>query len=233
MSVDSVSPLPAPVADRGGQGRPPGGPGHGDDHGGADHGVDMAFRIGPNAIIQMEAVLRDRLGAAETVRLLTAAGLSRYLDTPPGQMVDEREVNALHRVLRAELGVAQARRLSHEAGQRTGDYLLAHRIPKPVQVILKLLPAPLASRVLLSAIGKHSWTFSGSGTFTVRSVSPAVVSIENCPIARGATGTEPVCDFYTGTFERLYRVLVHPRAQAEETECEVTGAPRCTFEVRW
>ena len=48
---------------------------------------------------------------------------------------------------------------------RTGDYLLAHRIPKPVQALLKRLPAPLAARVLLAAITRHAWTFAGSGRF--------------------------------------------------------------------
>jgi divinyl protochlorophyllide a 8-vinyl-reductase len=62
-------------------------------------------------------------------------------------------------VLRADLGPAMAAEVARDAGLRTADYLLANRIPKPVQVLLKHLPAPLAARVLLSAIRRHAWTF--------------------------------------------------------------------------
>jgi hypothetical protein len=59
-----------------------------------------------------------------------------------------------------------AAEVARSAGRRTADYLLAHRIPKPVQALLKALPARLAARVLLSAIARHAWTFAGSGVFS-------------------------------------------------------------------
>lgn len=204
--------------------------GHGHDHG---HDHPHGGRIGPNAIIRLLEVLQYGPGPAKAERLFRAAGLERYLTTPPERMVPEEEVTALHRVLAAELGHVLARRIAREAGRRTADYLLAHRIPKPVQVLLKLLPEGLASRLLLKAVARHSWTFAGSGTFTVHAASPAVVSIAGCPLCKGSEATEAICDFYTGTFERLYQVLVHPGTVVTETECAAAGAARCTFEMRW
>jgi divinyl protochlorophyllide a 8-vinyl-reductase len=44
---------------------------------------------------------------------------------------------------------------------------------------------------------------------------------------------EPLCDFYAGTFERLFRVLVHPDTVVTETACQATGDASCLFEARW
>jgi divinyl protochlorophyllide a 8-vinyl-reductase len=52
-------------------------------------------------------------------------------------------------------------------------------------------------------------------------------------MCRGAKLAEPGCDFYAATFERLFRVLVHPAARAVETQCEACGDDGCSFELRW
>ena len=151
----------------------------------------------------------------------------------PGHMVDEREVIALHQLLRPVLGEERARAVSREAGVRTCDYLLANRIPRPAQFVLRLLPPALASRVLLRSIGGHSWTFAGSGHFRFESGYPVRLIIADCPLCRGVTAEQPVCDYYAATFEHLYRTLVSPRATVVETECEAMGAPACVFEISW
>jgi len=188
-------------------------------------------RIGPNAIIRVGEALAARFGSAAEV--FADAGLAHYLATPPTQMVDEREVIALQQALRLRLGLTEARAVSFDAGLRTGDYLLAHRIPRPAQRVLRLLPPGPASRMLLKAVGKHAWTFSGSGEFSFTAGRPVRVSIAGCPICRGSQATEPVCDFYTATFERLFRVLVSRRTEAREVACQALGAPACVFEMSW
>ena len=192
-----------------------------------------AGRIGPNAIIRVAEVLPALLGTAGTQALFEAAGLAAYLRTPPQDMVDETEVARLHAVLRQQLGGAVAGQVAWQAGQRTADYLLAHRIPKPVQALLKILPAPLAARVLLSAITRNAWTFAGSGEFSARAGRPCVLTIRDNPLCRGVATDSPACDFYSATFERLFQVLVHPQARAVETACEARGDPFCRFELRW
>ncbi len=190
-------------------------------------------RIGPNAITRVAEVLPAVLGDAGTRALFDAAGLGAYLGTPPEGMVDEAEVARLHRVLRQQLGPQVAGQVARSAGLRTADYLLARRIPKPVQWLLKRLPARLAARVLLQAIGRHAWSFTGSGEFHAVAGRPCVLTIHDNPLCRGVTSALPACDFYSATFERLFQVLVHPAVQAVETHCEARGDPVCRFELRW
>lgn len=199
----------------------------------AVHAADAAGRIGPNAIIRVAEALRREGGDAQALRVFSAAALEPYLRHPPERMVDEAEVTRLHATLRAALGDARARAVSRDAGYATGDYLLAHRIPRPVKAVLKMLPATLAARVLLQAITRHAWTFAGTGVFTATPGRPVRFQIRGNPICRGTVATQPVCDYYAATFERLFRVLVHPRATVVETDCEAAGAAACRFEIRW
>jgi divinyl protochlorophyllide a 8-vinyl-reductase len=192
-----------------------------------------AARIGPNAITRVAEVLRAQRGEAVAAALFRAAGLLPYLAEPPQAMVDEAEVAALHRVLHQQLGTEAAREVARRAGERTADYLLAHRIPKPAQAVLKRLPAPLAARMLLKAISGHAWTFAGSGQFSATPGTPVVLEIRGNPMCRGLRLQAPGCDFYAATFERLFRVLVHPAARAVETHCEACGDDCCRFELRW
>jgi divinyl protochlorophyllide a 8-vinyl-reductase len=190
-------------------------------------------RIGPNAIIQVAAALRARQGERLATDLFAAAGLGHHLDALPTAMVEESEVTRLQEALRAQLEPSQARAVCREAGQRTADYLLANRIPRPVQWLLRALPAGAASRVLLTAIGRHAWTFAGSARFTVTRGPPLVLSIAGCAVCRGAALTAPACDYYAATFEHLYRELVDPRTVVTETECQACGGEACRFELRW
>ena len=198
-----------------------------------DHSPSASARIGPNAIVQLAEAMRTALGAQRGADFFAGAGLANYWRDPPQQMVDEAEVLRLHRALRADFDPATAAQLARDAGRRTGDYLLAHRIPRAAQVVLKRLPAPLASRALLAAIRRHAWTFAGSGVFTAQAGRPTRFRIAGCPLCRGASSPQPLCDFYAATFERLFRVLVHPATVVVETGCQACGADACTFEARW
>ncbi|MGD8274794.1 MAG: bacteriochlorophyll 4-vinyl reductase [Thiohalocapsa sp.] len=202
----------------------------------AEHAAVTPHRIGPNAIIRIAEALNAGPGGADGV--FADAGLAHYLAEPPQEMVDEDEVIALQQALRRRLGSDVARAVSFDAGLRTGDYLLAHRIPRPAQRLLRVMPAGPASRMLLKAVGQHAWTFSGSGVFGFTPYSwvqgqPVQVRIANCPICRGSQASQPICDFYSGAFERLFRTLVHRRTQVQEVVCQAQGADACLFEMRW
>ncbi len=190
-------------------------------------------RVGPNAVVRVAEALEQDLGEDAVSQVFRAAGLERYLATLPSEMVDEREVTRLQAALREQLGLETAHRVSRDAGARTGDYLLANRIPHPVQRILKILPAPLASRVLITAIRRNAWTFVGSGVFDGEPGRPTRLSVTDGPICGGATAAEPICDFYTGSFERLFSRLVHKNARVTEIACQAIGAKSCVFEVCW
>jgi len=192
-----------------------------------------AGRIGPNAITRVAEATRWLIGDQAATDLFDRAGLSSYLAHPPSRMVDEAEVTRLHAAMRQTVGDAMARRVARSAGRRTANYLLAHRIPRPVQAALKLLPARLAARVLLAAIRRHAWTFCGTGEFAARAGQPVRLTLRHNPLCRGAQADAPSCDYYAATFERLFRVLVHRRSRVIETHCEACGDDACRFEIHW
>lgn len=192
-----------------------------------------AARIGPNAITRLAQALTHQCGEAATARLFGLAGLGDYLAQPPQQMVDEDEARRLHALLRRQLGAEAAARVAREAGTATADYLLAHRIPRAVQGVLRMLPAPLAARLLLQAIARHAWTFAGSGRFEAAAGRPVRLTLRDNPLCRGLHTEVPACDYYAATFERLFQVLVQRQARVTEVSCEARGDDACRFELRW
>lgn len=196
-----------------------------------------AGRIGPNAITRVAEVLALRAGRPLAAEIFGRAGLSAYLREPPQAMVDETEVRRLHGALRETLGDAASRQVSREAGRHTADYLLARRIPRPVQALLQRLPARLAAQLLLMAIARHAWTFAGSGRFDASAPlwpgRPVLLTIRGNPLCRDLRTAAPACDYYAATFERLFGVLVHPASRVLEIACEACGDAECRFEIRW
>jgi divinyl protochlorophyllide a 8-vinyl-reductase len=190
-----------------------------------------AGRIGPNAILRVMDALRAEQDAPVRGTVLERAGISGYLDAPPETMVDQGEVRALHSALREVLGIDGARRIGRDAGRRTGDYLLAHRIPGFAQRILRALPAPIAGRLLLKAITKNAWTFAGTARFTVAPGRVHRLTLAGCQVCEGASSETPLCDYYAAAFERLFQILVDPRSEVIETECQAQGHPACVFEI--
>jgi divinyl protochlorophyllide a 8-vinyl-reductase len=193
----------------------------------------IAGRIGPNAIIRTLEALRERIGGAATDDLLRVAKLGLYSAATPTAMVPEADVGALYRVLRARLGENEANATARLAGFKTARYLLANRIPRPAQALLRLLPARFAAPLLLSSITKHTWTFAGSGTVSVCTGPPLRIAIEGCPVCRGAVGQGPLCCYYAASFEELFRELVSARATVDEIACVALGAGSCVFAIQW
>ncbi len=185
-------------------------------------------RIGPNVLIQTAHALAHRLGRDTASRVLQVSTHHTF-DTLPTEMVDEATANALMRHLVESFGLPFARAVMRDAGERTGNYLLANRIPALARVALPALPTRLALRILLAAISRHSWTFAGSAKVEIVPGMPAVISISSCPICSGIVSDAPTCDFYVGTFHRLAQALLGPRGFAEEITCEARGDSACRF----
>ena len=97
-----------------------------------------------------------------------------------------------------------------QAGRGTARYILAHRIPQPVQHLLCALPAPWAAKSLSKAISAHAWTFVGSGRFRVD--TPWCFRLEDSPLYAPGQG-----DWHAAVFETLYRALVAPEVICRET----------------
>jgi len=190
-------------------------------------------QIGPNAITQVTGAMERELGRDPARDLLRSMGFGQYVDAPPRGMVDELEVIALHTAVREKLPTGTFRSVEIAAGQSTADYLLAHRIPVLLQKLMRILPRAWSSRLLLAAIARHAWTFTGSGRCTVQAGRPAIITIEGCAICCGAHAAQPQCDYYAATFARLFAELVDRRAKVVETECIAAGARACRFRIDW
>lgn len=160
-------------------------------------------------------------------RMMLIAGL----DAPPSDkgMMPEGPAARLHHAVRQTLGPAAPWVLA-EAGRATGDYILAHRIPRPAQLLLRSLPAALSAPLLKAAIAKHAWTFAGSGQFSTR--SGLVFEIAANPVIAGETSPTPLCHWHAAVFERLFRTLVDDRLRAQETACCACGDHACRFELQ-
>lgn len=181
-------------------------------------------QVGPNAITQVAAALRTKLGEAATRGIFDAAGLGDALDAPPRDMVDETAAARLHRTVFVRLPSPLAAEISRDAGRRTADYILKNRLPKAVQILLRLLPPALAARVLLRAIGRHAWTFAGSGVCTVN-FSPPRIEIAANPLET------PGCPWHVAVFQRLFTVLVARRATIRHSVSKARGISLNRFDV--
>ncbi len=190
-------------------------------------------RIGPNALTRVAEALTERHGAEAVLAVHAAAGLTALLHEPPTRMVDENAVIALHRAVRARYPRAEAEAVFARAGELTGEYLLAARIPRPFAALLRHLPATLAARFLLAAVSRHAWTFAGSGDFRVLRGQPPSFELADCPLCRDLRTDTPACAYYGATFGVLFRALVHPRSEIEETACRARGDALCRFTAHW
>jgi divinyl protochlorophyllide a 8-vinyl-reductase len=188
-------------------------------------------RMCPSAVSQVAAVLDERVGEAPVRRLFEAAGLSRYLAGAPTTPVDEREVAALHRTLRHQLGPDCARAVARAAGRRTADRLLARHLPEPLRRLLAHLPRPLVARLLLLSFERDHWRLAGSGAFVAVYGRPIRLGLTNNPLCPDEHSKAPACDFVAGTVEQLCRSLITPRSSVSEIACKACGAPACIFEI--
>jgi divinyl protochlorophyllide a 8-vinyl-reductase len=161
--------------------------------------------IGPHAVIHAVAVMRERLNADICKAVLADAQIT---DLPSGEcMVPELDALRLHRWLALRLPV-DCFAIAEEAARRTGDYIIANRIPAPVVWLLERLPAPVAARMLMSAIRRHAWTFVGAGGFAPQ--GSWAFTIDRSHAGDPVMLPDSLFHWYAAVFERLYRRLVHP-----------------------
>jgi divinyl protochlorophyllide a 8-vinyl-reductase len=159
------------------------------------------------------------------VQIFGTAQLSYLLDNPPEYMVDQAIAARLHDTLRRALPAQDARAIAAEAGRRTADYLLAHRIPKPAQLAMKLLPPQWAARILLKAMAANAWTYAGTEHVRTEAGKLCVLEIIDNPLA------QPLCPWHVAVFERLFRVLVAKGVNVSHAACCAQGAPSCRFDI--
>ena len=192
--------------------------------------ADGVRLIGPNALIQTAAALYALEGAS-AVAVLAAAGEQTLSEQPPDDRVDERRFSRLVAALVAQLGEARAELVLAQGGALTADHLLTHQLPAPFQSLLRRLPRDQALRLLLGAVASHARAFVGSGRlrYELPQLGRVELTIDGCPACRGLTAARPMCGFYAGIFERLFRTLVDDGMRVTETGCQACGGASCTL----
>lgn len=177
--------------------------------------------IGPNAVLQLLPLLEQ---AGLCSRVMVQAGM--FAAPSALGLMPEAPAARLHQALRA-VAPDLAPALAWAAGVGTARYILAHRIPRPAQMLLRVAPRAYAARALGAAIARHAWTFAGSGQFS----QPArmVFAIADNPIVRGEVAAQPLCHWHRAVFETLFRDLVDDQLRCAETCCCAQGAAACRF----
>lgn len=195
--------------------------------------AEPGAKIGPNSLIQTVRALKEVYGERKTFELLRKGGQGNLIEHLPGEMVDEQAFISLAKMLYETLDTKQALKILRRSGQFTAGYLLENRIPRPVQVLLKLLPDAISLKILLTAIGKNAWTFAGSGTYSFVTGKAPTITIQHSILGKALVpASETVCSYYAGTFERLLQALINPRCEVQETGCLATGSDKCTFVIK-
>ncbi len=181
-------------------------------------------KIGPNSIIQTVAALEAKYGKAEADARLIVAGHGHLIGNPPSAMVQEEKFHNLVKALDKELDPGVLAELLNDSGQRTAAYLLKVRIPGFFQKLLKPLPPGLAFKLLLFAIGKNAWTFTGSGDFSYTTGQTPVITVRVTYPALPVVG-----NFYLGTFTKLLRELVNPDTKIDTSITGESGNITCRY----
>lgn len=183
--------------------------------------------IGPNALTQLFDPIKHQFGDEILAQLLKRAGISTMPDML--SLIDEAPVIRFHTQLHQAFP-EHAETIERQAGIGTAHYILANRIPKLAQIILRVLPTKLAAKVLTKAIKKNAWTFTGSGSFKVVEQNPITLEITNNPLVRNMRSEMPLCVWHRAVFETLFRALVSKNTLVTETSCCACGST-CRFEI--
>lgn len=181
--------------------------------------------VGPNAVIQVGGALIDALGIDRARSVFAEAGIPRLLDHPPERMIDQAIAASLLTGLWQTLPSTTACAIAAEAGRRTADYVITHRIPRVARWLLAAAPPRLAAPLLLTAIRRNAWTFAGSGDCTVHRSPHMSIEISDNPLAM------PGCVWHRAVFERLFHRLVAHDTGVRHTACCSRGAEFCRFEI--
>jgi divinyl protochlorophyllide a 8-vinyl-reductase len=185
----------------------------------------LAGVIGPNAVNQLAAALRDVVGSAETRQIFAAADGERFLDAPPGRMVDEGAVQRLYEVLDDWFDPDISELIAYDSGLRTAYYVARNRIPRVARWGIGVASPALGARLLLRAIVAHAWTFAGSGTVLASAGETVLIEITDNPL-RTRQGS-----WHRGVLEGLFQGLVDRKLVCRYRAAVRDGRPVCRFEI--
>jgi divinyl protochlorophyllide a 8-vinyl-reductase len=193
------------------------------------NGAHDGDRIGPNAILQLQAPVAARLGPGAMAQVLSLCDVAM----PDGdRMIPQRDVARVHAMFH-RLFPGDMDRIAEQAGRATAHYIRTNRIPPLARKVLGLLPLPISERLLTRAILAHAWTFCGTGHASARRRSGALeIAVADNPLVDPDSTRALQCGWHAAVFAELFSALLRTGFEARETECCGSGAPACRFVIR-
>lgn len=179
-----------------------------------------------NIILSLHAAVGEVLGAEKRDAVYSNLGL-RHLPHPE-EPVRERQVFQLFETIRG-LPEEDATEILTKGGEIAAEVVAEYRIPASAKTMLRRLPWPLATWLMVRSAGQNAWTFGGSAVFDAPKTG--VFELRQNPTIGSHNAHGPVCHFHRVLFETLFRLLVHPGMVCREIACEGCGGPACRFEV--
>jgi divinyl protochlorophyllide a 8-vinyl-reductase len=177
-------------------------------------------------VLQTVAAMEARLGRAETRAILDDAQIAAL---PSGEaMIPEVQALRLHRWLALHEPIGSFG-IAEDAGARTADYIIAHRIPRPAVWLLRHLPASAAAPLLMAAIRKHAWTFIGAGEFGAEGAWRFTIDRSHADDA--ILPPDSLFHWYAAVFTRLYRELVAHNCTCQVIERHTHCTPMRSYTI--
>jgi divinyl protochlorophyllide a 8-vinyl-reductase len=194
------------------------------------HHPQAESRIGPNSLIQTFRALAE-LESPEVVRSVKAR--AALPESWPDGMIPEAWFMRLVVALRETLPSERSEAILRRSGRYTAEYVGAHRIPKPIRAMLRVLPARLGIPILLRAFDRHAWTFAGAGRFASHGPFPGEITLDGCPTCRAESTVNlegHAGAYYEAAFEGLLRLAARD-VHVREVDCRADHATACRFRV--
>ncbi len=188
-------------------------------------------QIGPNVVLQLIPAAIG-MGFGERLKaIFKTARFEEWWSSPPHEMIAAKDASILFGAIHNAFSSKEAEALLARAGQMTADYLLANRIPKPAQFILRFMPRRLAVQILSKAIAKHAWTFAGAGRFKAR-ITPSIhFEITDNPLCANLQTATPSCHWHAAVFQRIFGSIFNAPVRVTEIECAGVSGRVCRFEI--
>jgi len=166
--------------------------------------------------------VRDRGGAKGVERLLRLAGESR----PTSMLEDERTWSSYEQKI--ALFEAAARVLEDpDVARKIGASVLRHRVGLPIKALLRTLGTP--RQVLINVARTYPKTNATMECLDAGR-NHAVVTYR---LHDGFRPSRFDCDYNVGILSQVSALFGLPSAAVEHAECQVDGAERCVYRLRW
>lgn len=177
----------------------------------------------------------QEISGAQYVRILEAAGMTRFLTELPPLTPDPvsnfQEWDHLFHNTYLMLGEDLFRLFGRNLGTRLGQRVI--QLPWAAATAARLHSLPPAERLAAVIAANTTWA-AEQGIIYLCDVQPASMTVtpQPCHYCVGCTGAQkPICSVYPSALSLIFSYLYGQRVRVEERECRAMGASACVMLV--